>query len=95
MSGGHIAINATSRKDGRIIEPNSERWRQIRIGMTIQEVQALLGPPLRGANDKSARCARAPSDGGNGVIIWNYGELRFDSPAMPSSFEFHLGAAEK
>jgi hypothetical protein len=62
--------------------PNLEAWNKIRVGMTEQEVLALVGPPK----------AKRGSEIVDGTQAWDYGELRFSSDAFPSPmwFELHM-----
>ena len=61
------------------VQPNYDAWDQITVGMAEAEVEAILGAPL----EKQERL-----DLPRFSYMWTYGELRFDTPSMPSAFYF-------
>lgn len=85
------------------LQPDYDRWRMLKAGMTEKEVLELLGPPLERETEASVierlvaggmKKAKATeffhSPGANYMLKWLYGRIRFNAPTMPGELTFYL-----
>lgn len=86
------------RTGDRFIQPEYDRWRRVKPGMTEDEVIALLGEPLErnepyamGVDDPAQEQTPAARSVTKQYSPCNYGVIRYDSPSMPGAFEFMIG----
>lgn len=85
-----IAAEAIPKKP-EFIQPDYDKWRQLEIDMTRDDVRALLGEPLE-RYDKSPNFPDPGSEAAkHWGYYWNYGHLDFANAAVPERFEFNVG----
>jgi hypothetical protein len=75
---------------GTFIQPAYDKWKQVKVGMTEDEVTELLGPPLLQPEsdpefDKDARVR-----GENTGYPWLFGWLEFKHPSVPDAQRFDV-----
>jgi len=89
----HCAVNTPHNKEAHgsvpkpdnaaaplFIQPQYPNWNQLKLGMTEQETQTLLGPPIKREP--------IPSDPRITHYRWMYGVIDFEHPQVPQPLHF-------
>lgn len=78
-----------------VVQPDRAKWQQLQVGMTEDEVTALLGNPYR----KNARPTADTTPNVRQLYSWYYGEISFQSFTTKGAYDytatFHEGRVKE
>jgi hypothetical protein len=97
------ATPAVAKTGDSFIQPDYDKWGQVKVGMTEAEVLDLMGKPIERETEESV-IAEFREGGGmtkaeatqylRSLIAyrfqWLYGRIKYDSPAFPRTYDFTL-----
>lgn len=73
------------RAGSRVVQPKYYLWKQLKTGMTFDEVEQLLGEPLETRELEGNTIATSLT-----TAMWFYGVIELNSPQLPTPYRFAI-----